>query len=396
MMKQSYIPGKKGVMRVKSDFTVYPRKLKTGTVYYYQCYDEDGRRTNGLSTGERTRTMAVKKCNALLKAGKLLPDQRARVPTFAEYARDWWDWETCLYLKKQQGRRDFTESYIKRCRRNMQHQLVPYFGKTPLNKITDNMIEEWLVTFTERGKEEAAKNGSRETKRPFANYCLGLLSLMLGEAVKRGLTAVNPAANVKKLKVEKKRIEILSPTEVKKFVLNAGAVDASAEEERGGEGLKRRLARMANILAACTGMRIGEVLGLRGEYVYEDYIKVCGQYGRDGYGPTKTKKERNIPLTAVMLKELRKLTAVNGAGYVFSADGGATPISRYVFNLVLAAELERIGIDAEEKKRRNLTPHAWLSYAAQAATLFQHDLEGEQCDGREGAVCNGACDRRET
>jgi integrase len=212
---------------------------------------------------------------------------------------------------------------------------------------------------------------------------------MLGEAVKRGIIAVNPAANVKKLKVEKKQIEILTPTEVKKFIMNAGA-----DEADDGEGLKRRLARMANILAACTGMRIGEVLGLKGEYVYEDYIKVAGQYGRDGYGPTKTKKERNIPLTVVMLNELRKLTAINGAGYVFSTDGGATPISRYVFNLVLAAELERIGIDAEEKKRRNLTPHAWLSYTAQAATLLQHDVEGEQCDGRESAVCYGACDRR--
>jgi integrase len=63
-----------------------------------------------------------------------------------------------------------------------------------------------------------------------------------------------------------------------------------------------------------------------------------------------------------MLNELRKLTAINGAGYVFSTDGGATPISRYVFNLVLAAELERIGIDVEEKKRRNLTPHAWRHF----------------------------------
>jgi len=197
-------------MRVKSVFTVYPRKVgPKKVVYYYQTYDEDGRRTNGLSTGETTRTMAVK-----------------------------------------------------RCRRNTQCQIVPYFGKTPLNKITDNMIDEWLITFTDRAKEEAARNGSRATKRPFANYCLGLLSLMLGEAVKRGIIAVNPALNVKNLKVEKKQIEILTPTEVKKFVLNAGT-NGAAEDDGEGDGLKRRLARMANILAfVCrasgylTGMRM--------------------------------------------------------------------------------------------------------------------------------------------
>jgi integrase len=119
------------------------------------------------------------------------------------------------------------------------------------------------------------------------------------------------------------------------------------------------LARMANFLAACTGMRIGEVLGLRGEFVFADFIRVQGQYGQSGYGPTKTRTSRNIPLTPAIMDGLRRLGEINGNGYLFSTDGGAKPITRYYFTKYLATALEGIGIDAEEKTRRNLTPHAW-------------------------------------
>ena len=56
---------------------------------------------------------------------------------------------------------------------------------------------------------------------------------------------------------------------------------------------------------------------------------------------------------------LRRLVEVNGNGFLFSTDGGAKPITRYYFNKYLAMALSGIGIDAEEKKKRNLTPHAW-------------------------------------
>jgi integrase len=106
-------------------------------------------------------------------------------------------------------------------------------------------------------------------------------------------------------------------------------------------------------------MRIGEVLGLRGECVFADFIRVEGQYGRSGYGPTKTRTTRNIPLTPAIMESLRRLVEMNGNGFLFSTDGGATPISRYYFNKYLSGALEGIGIDGEEQKRRNLTPHAW-------------------------------------
>jgi integrase len=63
-----------------------------------------------------------------------------------------------------------------------------------------------------------------------------------------------------------------------------------------------------NFLAACTGMRIGEVLGLRGECVFADFIRVQGQHGQSGYGPTKTRTTRNIPLSPAIMDGLVPLT----------------------------------------------------------------------------------------
>jgi integrase len=83
-----------------------------------------------------------------------------------------------------------------------------------------------------------------------------------------------------------------------------------------------------NKLAACTGMRLGEVVGLRGEFVFDNYINVCGQWTRYGYGDTKTHKERNIPIPALIRFELQKLMDINGRGYLFSENGGERPIER--------------------------------------------------------------------
>jgi integrase len=348
-------------------------------VWYYQTYDEDGRRTVAHSTGETTRTAAVKKCNTLMREGKLLPTAQVRVPTFAEYAQGWWEPETCQYLKKRLARKTLSMPYEEHSRRMMEMFLVPYFGKMRLDRITDEDIDYWLVNFVARERRRLCKKivpdntdntlAPKKLKSSYANVVFGVLRFMLKQAVKRHIIPFNPADNVEKLVVEPKQVEILTIAEFREMAkpkpkapqggapLPAPSLEAQAEFDVNGFSLE--LAKMANFLAACTGMRIGEVLGLRGEFVFADFIRVQGQYGQSGYGPTKTRTTRNIPLSPAIMNGLRRLVEINGDGYLFSTDGGAKPITRYYFNKYLAMALEEIGIDAEEKKRRNLTPHSW-------------------------------------
>jgi integrase len=359
-------------MRVREDFTVYPRRLKSGRVVYnYQTYDEEGNRTNGHSTGETIRSMAIKKCNALMREGKLIPSRQKRIPTFAEFAAGWWEKGTCLYLKKRDSRKKITDDYIHQSKRIMDTFLIPYFGKMRLDKITDEIIDVWLVEFLEREKRQLrgkkAKAGEKQEeqklKASYANMVFGILRLMLKEAVKRRLIPFNPAENVDRLSEKRKRVQILSINEFQQLVTSSKKEITSGEETAvAAIDYQLEMAKTANILAACTGMRIGEVLGLRGEFVYADSIKVNGQYGQHGYGETKTREPRIIPLSPVILDGLRRIAEINGNGYLFSTDGGAKPISRYFFNKYLKIGLAEIGIDKDEKKRRNLTPHAWRHF----------------------------------
>ena len=103
--------------------------------------------------------------------------------------------------------------------------------------------------------------------------------------------------------------------------------------------------------------------GLRGEFVFDDYIYITGQYTNYGYvANTKTKHNRNIPISPLMRQELEELIKLNGDGFVFSDDGGKTPVTTNRINRQFDRALERIGISHEEKMKRNLSFHAWRHF----------------------------------
>jgi hypothetical protein len=65
---------KEGVMKIHNDFTLYFRVTPSGKrVMYFYAYDENGRRTQGRSTGQTRKTAAMVLVNRLLKEGVLLP-----------------------------------------------------------------------------------------------------------------------------------------------------------------------------------------------------------------------------------------------------------------------------------------------------------------------------------
>jgi integrase len=233
------------------------------------------------------------------------------------------------------------------------NQILPFFGDTPLDKITDKDVNKWLMGFAER---VVVKDGKKETMRyrnTYANSAFGTFGVMLGEAVRRGLIAANPCEKVKKLKNDRKEIKILTREEVQKLF---------PEDYKAVWG-RNKIACVANRLASLTGMRIGEILGLRVEYVFDDYILVCGQYGANGYIPhTKTKEDREIMLIPEMIGELKNLMAPNGKGFVFSTNGGVKPVSKTNIRRTFRIALNKIGITKEEVVRRALTIHGWRHF----------------------------------
>jgi len=259
-------------MRYREPFCVYPRTMKSGRkIYYYQTYDEEGHRTPGRSTGTVRARDARIYCMKLYREGTLGVREK-RVLTMAEYAEGWWDLKTCEYLKSRQARRKITGTYAQLGKGILERNILPAFGKKRLDSITSYDIDAWMVTYVQRGFSGLT-----------VNRMMAILRTMLNQAVKKGLIERNPCDTVEPTTVAKKTVEILRPEEVRRLF-----------DVKDGPCLwKGELHYVANMLSATTGLRIGEVLGVQGRFVFEDYIEVGKQFNALGeYTDTKTHDTR--------------------------------------------------------------------------------------------------------
>jgi integrase len=328
-------------MKIHSNYTLYWRIVPSGKrVVYYYAWDEENVRRGGWSTGQTTITAARLFCDKLLKNGKLIPNS-GYLPTFAEYAQGWWEWETCAYLKKRRKRHNLTQAYADNNKKNLKNHLIPYFGDIPMHKISRDEVENWIDDLIERDYQNTSINGY-----------FGTLKTMLIEAVARKIIPVNPIEKMEKLVNDRKAIKIITPEEFKKLFL--------------GDWKKvwdnDHISYTANKLAALTGMRASEVLGLKGGFVYDDHIYLCKQFDEYGYRDTKTKDKHNIPLPQEMIDGLMELKAMNGEGFVFSLDGGVTPVCRKTIYEDYHRALRNIGISDDEIAERHLHLHAWRHF----------------------------------
>jgi integrase len=344
------ISPKEGFMRVKADFSVFGRKLPSGKkVFYYQCYDAKGKRQWAKSTGKTKKTEAMAYCNRLFRDGLLTPE--AKPPTFGEFSAGWWNVETCRYLKWRELHEPLSKSSVHMHKSNFDKYIKDYFAKFSIDEITSDMVEVWLIDLSKkivkgnRGKKIMMKART-------INMILVTFRLMMKEAVKRKIIKVDPCHGVTKLKTQEFEREILTIEEVKLLF----PADWSTVWED-------KVVYNAHRLAAVTGLRAGELLGLRGEYVFNDYLHICGQFTKYGYSThTKTKHNRNVPITLLIKQELEELLLANGNGYVFSEDGGNTPVPISRLNRHFGKALKNIGISHEEKRRRNLSFHSWRHF----------------------------------
>lgn len=339
-------------MRFREPFTVYPRKMASGKViWYYRTYDKNNRRTPSYSTGKLTKSAAKAYCYDLYKKDKLVPHRGGNM-TFKEYSKNWWIWDECEYVKFRSKRKPITKSYADTALLMVNNKLIPVFGRIPLNRITTYDIEKWLDVFSQEGTSNAS-----------ANLCLSVLKVMLKDAVRRKLIDVDPASSVTRLQRNSKERGIPTPYEVEKL-FNSKERDVI---------WKNRLYYIANLLAACTGMRIAEVVGLRDENLKEGYIYLDKQY-QPNYGLTdlKNHKPRDIVIPPLMQKLLEDLAEGNPEGFIFSTSRGKVPISSDSVRRSLEKAYEKIGITREEQKERSLCFHSWRHYLN--TTLRSHNI----------------------
>ena len=324
-----------------NDFTLFTRKVPSGkTVVYYYAYNDEGKRLGPWTTGQPNKTAARNFCNKLNRQGKLLPGPKD-IPTLEEYSIGFWDWENSPYLKERKKRSKLTQGYADKNKRVLESALLPHFGKMRIDKITADDVEKWFD-----------KMIAEKYKHTTINSYYGTLKTMLVWAAKKRVIPGDPFAALERLMNDRKPLSIVTESEFKDlFVMDWRRVWDNDV-----------LRCTANKLAALTGMRMCEVLGLRGEFVYAKNLFLNGQFDEYGYRETKTKIKHHIPLTSELVKDLRKLIKVNGQGFIFSLDGGEKPVTPKHIGNGLRKAFRKIGLTKEEISERGLNFHGWRHF----------------------------------
>jgi integrase len=176
-------------------------------------------------------------------------------------------------------------------------RLKTFFGNKNLARITAGDIEQYRLA---RLADKSARDGKSALKLTTVNREVEMLRSVLGKAVKWGKLGRNPATQVEDYDEDNKRLRFLSNDEIR-GVLRATKLSKSA------------FLRPAVYLALQTGMRRGELLGLRWSDVDFESNKILA---RD----TKTGIPRHVPMSRRARWALSKMAARNPlAEWVFQS-----------------------------------------------------------------------------
>lgn len=233
-------------------------------------------------------------------------DPNAGRVTFREAAETW---------RLSQVHRPSTVQHVETM---LRRHAYPTLGDRPLSTIRPSEVQAWVA------KLSHGQSGHRALAPATVAVIHSLVASVMKAAVRDRLLASNPCEGVKLPKRESKRVVPLATDQV----------------ERIAETMPTPL-RALVVLAAGTGLRQGEALGLtrdRVNFLRREVLIDRQLVGVDGlepvFGPPKTgASNRVVPLPAVVVDALAAHVAaydVPPGGLLFTVDDG-TPITRQRF-----------------------------------------------------------------
>ncbi|MDQ6807511.1 MAG: tyrosine-type recombinase/integrase [Actinomycetota bacterium] len=265
------------------------------------------------------------------------PSEPDRVPTFHEYAEQWW-------LRNERQLAESTQADYKW---RLEKHLLPFFADRPLDRITFDLVEQYI----------AAKLGENEPLSARSiNMTLTLMAAILEGAVERELIARNPAKGRHRRVRERepRRTYLETAEQIDALLKVAGELDTQAREDR--RHIPRR-AIVATMLFA--GLRIGELCALR----WRDVDLATG------WLHTESKTDagrRRVKIRGALRDELVALRAgradTDPDAFVFATSTGGKPSRENIRNRVLSPAAKRAREQLVKADRvslpEKLTPHS--------------------------------------
>lgn len=294
--------------------------LLEGRVYYRTLH---GARKDTVAKG-KTRAAIERILKARLPglvvaapAGEVAPDRL----TFADVARAWEDWEE---LKtKETPRQKAPTTHAEHCR-IIKATLLPRFGTKRPVEITSGDVHAWYTAAHKKTPALARQaNGVLKSVMDYA----GVMGTYEGE---------NPCVKVKSMRRRKKEVFAPGVSELQTF---RAAVQAYMDDpDRPGPTPNMLVIDTVDLILA-TGLRIGEVLGLRyGKDIFVDgagpHVVVHGAVKEKGGEkrwepfPKTEASRRSIALPPYAVTIIRRRMSENFTGSEFSSARGRTVQTR--------------------------------------------------------------------
>jgi integrase len=333
-------------MKFRGEYDLYARKTVKGKkIYYYRLHDEFGNRKSGKSTGQASRSAAHSWMREQLNKELIIT---GRDLTFGRYAENWWQWDSCSYIEKElsKGRR-LSRDYADTNRSYLDNNILPYFKKMHLTSMSPGKIESWMLLLVKDRKPTLSTTT--------VNHCLTTLNIMLREAVWNGYLSINPAENIRRLGTSHKKKSILKDKEVR-ALFNPVKI-----KYIWGDNIFHYT---LNLLAASTGMRMGEIQSIRFMDIGKDYIQVRHSWSRKyGLKEPKFGSVREIGIPSGVVENLEKVIILHSnmdeERFLFSVPGTDVPIGNKQISNALYRAMDMIGISEDKRIERNITFHSW-------------------------------------
>lgn len=324
-------------MRKRKPYSLWKRRLNSGNhVWYVRFRLEDGSWSTAKSSGQGTKTAAESWAIEYLRQGQIVTRENV---SFGSFAKDFFAWDGQYVRSLTLRGRQIGQRHVANQQAYVDNYLIPAFGPDKLSRIDSDRILELALDLKERGLSASTINHILLTLRTVLQYALR----------KKYLQSLPDIDTVVGAKVER---GILTPEEVQRFF----AQDWDDVRHKA-----------INLVAATTGMRLGEIMGLRWQSVHPGWIEVVASWERGvGLKGTKTGRSRNV---AVPMKTQTALQEVLTASpwresddFVFAGRSRSAPLDHKTVQIKFAGYLAAIGIDEETRRRRGLSFHSWRHF----------------------------------
>ena len=265
----------------------------------------------------------------------------------SEFITDFWTEEKSPYYEQQKAhRKDINGTHCQNMRDMVKRYWIPFFGNSTVDSLTSEILNKFFIYLAaDKGLKSSTVNKVLNSAAvPFKFYC------------KNHKISSNPMDGIERFGCDKTERGILTREEVERLF--------SFEWEN-----KKK--QLANMLAAFTGMRAGEVSALRYCDIYDDRIYVNHNWSVvDGEKDPKRHEVRWVVCPPEICSALKALAKKNPS---FSNDcfvffsrqkKGCVPVLPEAWVRGLDEALEQIGISSEARKARHIDFHSWRHFFA--------------------------------